>query len=175
MIRSAIAGLAAAACLLAATLAWELGAFSATAPMTATPPPAVVAERPAEAQDHTAEWVTTILERPLFSPSRQPPGEVSDGATSRTPDGLPRLAGVVVGPFGRSAIFAVEGRKPLVVTEGAHVSAWTVSSIAVGSVQVSGPGGVLTLHPSFQSSSAAAATPTPFQPPQRRMGPSPGR
>lgn len=174
MIRSAIAGLVAAAGLLAATLAWELGAFSATAPMTATPPPAVVAERPAEAPDHTAEWVTTILERPLFSPDRRPSGEIPVAASRRTPDGLPRLAGVLVGPFGRSAIFAVEGGKPLVVTEGAHVSAWTVSSIAVGTVQVSGPGGVLILHPSFQSLSASA-TPTPFEPPQRRMGPSAGR
>jgi hypothetical protein len=71
------------------------------------------------------------------------------------PQELPRLAGVVVGPFGRSAIFAVDGSKPVVATEGSHVGAWFVRSIAGGTVEVTGPGGTLTLHPSFQSSPAA--------------------
>ena len=56
------------------------------------------------------------------------------------PQGLPRLAGVVVGPFGRSAIFAVEGSKPVVATEGSHVGAWLVRSIAGGTVEVTWTG-----------------------------------
>jgi hypothetical protein len=62
----------------------------------------------------------------------------------------------MVGPFGRSAIFVPSGRKPLVVAEGGRVDAWTVQAIDAGAVRISGPGGVRTLHPTFQSSPAAS-------------------
>jgi len=156
VIRPAIATLPIAACLLGATLAWELGAFSVRQPADIAHPriPAPAA-RTAE-PDHTAEWVSTILGRPLFSPDRRPvPASSATAGGPAAPQGLPRLAGVLVGPFGRNAIFATDGSKPLVVTEGGKVNAWTVQSIEVGSVKVKGPDGAMTLQPSFASSPAA--------------------
>jgi hypothetical protein len=155
VIRVATASLLAAACLLAAALSWELGEFAAPPPTPLvhprTPNPAPTAVAP----DRTAEWVSTILARPLLSPDRRPTATASADAGDRaTPNGLPRLTAVLVGPFGRNAIFAADGSKPLVVTEGGRVNAWTIQTIDVGSVRVSGPGGALTLHPSLQTSSA---------------------
>ncbi len=66
------------------------------------------------------------------------------------------LGGVLVGPSGRSDIFAADGRKPLVVAVGGHIDAWTVRSIEADAVEVSGPGGAGTLHPSFASPSGAS-------------------
>ena len=50
-------------------------------------------------------WVGTILARPLFSPSRRPAAT----AAAAGPGGLPRLAGVIVGPEGKTVIFAAAG------------------------------------------------------------------
>lgn len=157
MIRLAIAGLLSVAGGLTALLAWELGAFSATEPAIAPRPGVAAAAQPITAPDHSSEWTATILARPLLSPDRRPPSETEAIAGNGTPQGLPRLSGVLVGPFGRSAIFAAEGDKPVVALEGSRVGAWTVRSIAGGTVEVIGPGGARTLHPSFQSSPAAPA------------------
>jgi hypothetical protein len=105
--------------------------------------------------NHESEWVATILARPLFSPDRRPPSEGSAAAGNPIPDDLPRLAGVIVGPFDRSAIFAIDGGKPVVLREGGRLNAWTVRLIRAGEVEVEGPGGTRTVHPSFQSSSEA--------------------
>lgn len=102
--------------------------------------------------DHTDEWVATILARPLFSRDRRPaPPAASTGPSgpANTND-LPRLTGVMVGPFGRSAIFAAaEGGKPTVVNEGSNVGPYTVSNIGPGEVTVEGPEGSRVLHPVF--------------------------
>jgi hypothetical protein len=97
--------------------------------------------------------VATILTRPLLSPDRRPPrGAVAAVPGERPADALPRLSGVLVGPFGRSAIFATDGARPIVVGEGGRVDAWTVRRIEVEGVEVAGPGGVRTVHPSFPPS-----------------------
>ena len=57
--------------------------------------------------DHAHDWVVTVLARPLFSPDRRPPADTVIVASGRTVPGLPRLAAILVGPFGRSAIFAL--------------------------------------------------------------------
>ena len=49
------------------------------------------------ASDHSGEWVSTILGRPLFSPDRRPSS--TPPAVAGLP-GLPRLSGIIVGPFG---------------------------------------------------------------------------
>jgi hypothetical protein len=168
VIRLAAIGLAAAACLPAVTLAWELGAFSTAEHIILPHPRPVAAAPPAALPDHTDEWVAAILSRPLFSPDRRPPSEASAvAASSQMPEGLPRLAGVIISPFGRSAIFANEGGKPVVVTEGGRVNAWIVRAIDIGTVQVSGPEGARELHPSFESAPATQAAPTP---PRQRIG-----
>ncbi|HUN38856.1 MAG TPA: hypothetical protein VMU81_01055 [Acetobacteraceae bacterium] len=162
MIRPAIATLPVAACLLAATVAWEFGAFSARQPARVLLRPIQITALQTAAPDHTAEWVSTILARPLFSPDRRAaplPTAITGGRDA--PPGLPRLTGVLVGPFGRTAIFATGGGKPLVVTEGGKVDAWTVQSISIGTVRIRGPDGAKTLQPSFESSPASTTGSAP--------------
>jgi hypothetical protein len=173
VIRPAAACLAAVACPLAVTLAWELGAFSTAQPIAVPRPRSVAAAPVAALPDHTDEWVAAILARPLFSPDRRPPSEAAVAAAgSQTSEGLPRLTGVIVSPAGRSAIFANEGGRPLVVTEGGRVNAWMVRAIDIGTVQVSGPGGARDLHPSFESTPATQAGSASSR---QRIGLSPAR
>jgi len=98
--------------------------------------------------DQVARYVAIILARPLFSPSRRP----EDVATTKATD-LARLTGVVMSPAGKSAIFAgSKGAKPLVVREGGRIGEYVVSSIDVGAVTVTSPGGTRVLHLAFDSS-----------------------
>ena len=78
---------------------------------------------------HLEELVATILGRPLFSSSRRPPQTAaSDGdGTSDLAD--TRLTGIVTEPGRSIAIFAVNGAKPLRLTEGEAVSGWRIESI----------------------------------------------
>jgi hypothetical protein len=166
--RATLAVLLVAVAGLASTLAWELGAFaSADARLVPRPRAAVAVARAEAAPDHTGEWIAAVLARPVFSPDRRPAAVVASAVGVALPQGLPRLSGVLVGPFGRRAIFAVEGRRPLVVDEGGRIDAWTVRTIGEDAVEVSGPGGARTLHPSFASS---AASPAGVTMPRQRIG-----
>jgi hypothetical protein len=150
MIRPAFAALLLAACLLVAALARELGTWSALGPADVPHARVPAVASPAAVPDHTADWVNAILTRPLFSPDRRPTGVATAAAGGRSEaDGLPRLTGVLVGPFGRHAIFARSGEKPLVVAEGDKINGWTVRSIDIDTVKINGSDGVMTLHPSF--------------------------
>ena len=160
-----LAGLLAVAMGLVAVIAWEV---SGTSPSDVAPTPRQIAAHvasPAKDVDRTQEWVATVLARPLFSPDRRPAMEATAAATTGLP-GLPRLAGIMVGPFGRSAIFAGD-RKPIVVQEGARIDAYTVKAIDAAQVRLLGPDGMRVLYPTFQQSgSAAIATAVPA----RRLG-----
>ena len=106
-------------------------------------PPAVHRQQSA----HLEESLATILGRPLFSSSRRPPQTAaSDGdGTSDLAD--TRLTGIVTEPGRSIAIFAVNGAKPLRLTEGEAVSGWRIESITPREVALSGPGGAKTLEP----------------------------
>jgi hypothetical protein len=152
-----MAGLFAIAAVLLAIIAWEIG--SAPQPSEApSHPPARLGASPAnEPQaDLTRDWITTVLARPLFSPDRRPAPNTPVVSGTGLP-GLPRLTGILVGPFGRSAIFVANGRKPIVVAEGARIEAYTVKSIEAAGVRVLGPEGMQVLHPTFQPSPDRAA------------------
>ena len=105
--------------------------------------------------DHTNDWAATALARPLFSPDRRPAADAATVASGRSVPGLPRLAGILVGPFGRSAIFATNGAKPIVVQEGGRVAAYTVKSIEATQVHLLGPDGAQVLYPSFEAAAAS--------------------
>ena len=60
---------------------------------------------------------------------------------------LPRLAGVVIGNGQRQAIFVAPDGTFDSVTEGEQVGAYAVTAITIGSVQLRGPSGTYTLHP----------------------------
>jgi hypothetical protein len=57
-----------------------------------------------------------------------------------------RLTGIVTEPD-HVAIFAMNGAKPLRVSEGEAASGWRIESIAPQEVSLSGPGGTKTLEP----------------------------
>ena len=115
---------------------------SPPAPGSATPPPS-------QAPDFVRNWTTVILARPLFDPNRRPAAEAKAGSSPAL-NGLPRLAGVLVSPTGRIAIFAGSSDgKPTSVSEGGKIGPFTVENISAGQVVVRGSDGTRTLHPSF--------------------------
>jgi general secretion pathway protein N len=128
---------------MSATADPDLPAGAISTPSETLPPPA----RP-EAHGRYDELLTTILARPLFSSTRRPASRgddtIADSGLSDT-----RLAGIVIAPGHRIAIFASNGAKPLTVSEGETVSGWRVEHITPREVSLSGPGGTKTLQPKF--------------------------
>jgi hypothetical protein len=110
-----------------------------------------------------ADWAASTLARPLFSISRRPPKVEARAGPSAAPDQA-RLAGILIGRFGRRAIFAPEGGgKPLVLGEGAPINESVIRSIEPSQV-VLASGAVLT--PSFDKNRTPSAPFIPgFQPP----------
>jgi len=107
-------------------------------------------------------WADTILARPLFSAGRRPPHAAAGARDEAAPDEA-RLAGIMIGRFGRRAIFAPSGGgKPLVLGEGAEVNESTIRSIEPNQV-VLASGAVL--HPEFDKNRVPTAYAPPFQPP----------
>lgn len=112
------------------------------------------------------DWTRTVLARPLFSPSRRP------AATATAGPQQPRLAGIVMGPSGRRAIFAGDGdARGIVAGVGQQAGAWQVQAIDANAVQVIGPEGRRTLVPARDSAahadddgSGAAASTVPAHP-----------
>jgi hypothetical protein len=153
-----LSGLLLAAAGLVSVIALETGSMPRDETVPSRMPAAVaVAPAPSPAADHMSEWVTTVLARPLFSPDRRPAAVA--GTVAANLPGLPRLAGILVGPFGRSAIFAVNGAKPIVVHEGERVAAYTVKSIEASQVRLLGPNGAQVLNPSFEPAATPARRP----------------
>ena len=116
------------------------------------PPAAASAGPPASSEaarmELIAAWTATLLARPPFDPTRRP-ATGGDGpvAADSGQAALPRLAGVMVGPSGRTAIFAPLTGKPVTVSEGGHVGAFVVRRIEVGKVTVAGPDGETVVRP----------------------------
>jgi hypothetical protein len=117
------------------------------------------------------ELLATVLGRPLFSSSRRPPQTAANdgGGTSDLAD--TRLTGIITEPGRSIAIFAVNGAKPLKLTEGEAVSGWRIESITPREVALSGPGGAKTLAPKIDPnlgappSGPAPAAAAPVRPP----------
>jgi hypothetical protein len=101
--------------------------------------------------DPTGAWASTILARPLFEPQRRPPAapamaEVSEPAAQE----LPRLTGVLTGPFGRIAIFAnPEGGRPLVVAQGDRINGFLVQTVGLEEAKLLGPDGLRVARTGF--------------------------
>ena len=69
---------------------------------------------------------------------------------------LPRLAGVVIGPADRAAIFDTRSGGWTVAVEGDEIGRYTVRSITPGQVILADPGGTYVLTPTPGSPAAAA-------------------
>ena len=163
------AAIAVAALGLSGVVGLELAGLFAAAPMAAGGDATVGPRRATIAEpDASSGWQATLLQRPLFSPSRRPP----PGTGAAGIIGLPRLAGVLVAPGDRHAIFA----GGIVVAEGGSVGSYTVQTIEAGQVTLRGPDGTRLLRPAFASVSAAAqaaAVPAGPQRPAKPGAPTP--
>ena len=81
------------------------------------------------AVDRIDAWLADSLARPLFTANRRPVSR-QPGTTAVRSDGLPRLAGILAGPFGRHAIFSPEGGgKSAIVEVGATLGEFLVQDI----------------------------------------------
>lgn len=133
-------------------------------PTASTPPlPALLPAAPPDATDAAiSQWGNTALARPLFNPGRRPadqPGAAADGS-------LPRLSAIIVTAGGSAAVFAADGQKPQVIAQGDSIAGYVLNRIAPDHVELSGPGGPLTLRPQFAGAAAAGtASPPPATPP----------
>jgi general secretion pathway protein N len=112
------------------------------------------------------ELLAATLARPLFSSTRRPPQSASTDAATDSDLADTRLTGIVTEPGRRTAIFAVNGDKPLRVAEGEAVSGWRIESITPREVSLSGPSGTKTLQPKMDPNLA----PPPGQPPTGNAG-----
>jgi hypothetical protein len=178
MSRGAFAGLGLCAAALAGVIALEMSLIEGDQTTNTVAAAAVARWRPAPvvptppAPDRSREWASTALERPLFAADRRPLAEQRPAAAGgREP---PRLTGVLVGPAGRTAIFAgaAEGAKPVVVREGDSLGTFEVKTILAGQVTLVGPEGERVLRPSFDPRGGGAA---PIPPNGPGPGPAPAR
>jgi len=131
---------------------------AAHGPASVLPPPGV--RRAAVLPPDRQEQTRIILGRPLFTPGRRPPSEAASGPAE------PRLAGIVISPGGRKAIFAGDGdARAQVVAPGGNAGVWHIVAIGDGAVQVIGPDGPRTLRPTRDgTTSSGVASGTAFAP-----------
>ena len=120
-------------------------------------------ERPRVQSQRIDDFLTTILSRPLFSPTRQP--AAPDNPDQPAAHGLTdvRLSGIVIEPGRHLAIFAMPGAKPTARSEGETLNDWRVDRISLGEVVLSGPEGSTTMRPKIDASLARLA-PAPLRP-----------
>jgi hypothetical protein len=106
------------------------------------------APRRVENEEAPQAWAMTMLGRPLFRKDRRPEQPAADHG-ART-DARARLTGVVIGPFGKRAIFrSGENTKSIVVQEGAQVGDFVIRSIEPGRAVIESNGDLQILTPSF--------------------------
>jgi hypothetical protein len=120
------------------------------------------------------ELLAMALARPLFSSTRRPPQSSANTGVTGSDLADVRLTGIVTEPDHHVAIFAVNGAKPLRLTEGEDVSGWRIESITPHEVSLSGPGGTKTLEPKLDPNLAQQPAPAPPPNPAARSPAQPG-
>jgi general secretion pathway protein N len=154
-----LVGLCVIALALLAVIARET--LEAPAPATAAAPVAA-SHLPAAAVDDGARFVPLILARPLFALDRRPKAGPA-AAAGVAADALPRLAGILIDPPQRHAIFQPsDDGKPLTLVEGDRIAGWQIQRIAADGVTLTGPSGAEILQP--KPDPQLAGSTTPFNP-----------
>jgi uncharacterized membrane protein YgcG len=113
------------------------------------------------------------IAEPLLGPTQRPPEAASsDNADDPRPPDV-RLTGIVIEPDQRIAIFAVNGTKSVVLSEGEALNDWRIDSISPQKVSLSGPAGTMTLKPKPDANLVRPAPPaaTPAGQPQPEVPP----
>jgi len=94
------------------------------------------------------EWTKTLGDRPLFEEGRKPNHMVE--ATTASAPNVPRLSGIIIGPFGQIAIFSLpDSPKSFTAQEGMSFGVWKLASINQRYVNLVGPDGPHTLYLAF--------------------------
>ena len=154
------------ACLLAAAILFEIqgGERPQAVPGSTLAAPAPGTAARGRVPDATVSaaalqgWSRTILERPLFSPSRRP-GQAA-AASSAAP---PRLAGIIIGPGGARAIFAsTNDSRAIVAGNGAHVGPYLIRLVGPAGVSVIGPNGPELLRPVYDHAATRGEAAAPI-------------
>src|SRR5262249_32684182 len=121
--------------------------------------PSAVRRQPSTRLD---ELLAQALARPLFSSTRRPPQAAANDSVTSSDLADTRLTGIVTEPGHHVAIFAVNGAKPLRLTEGEAVSAGRIESTTPREVSLTGPSGPKPREP---KPAPTLAHPTPGPPP----------
>jgi hypothetical protein len=143
------AGLLVAVCLLLVALIasqFYTGVESDSAPSSVSARADEGRAIPRPVQPPADELIAVALARPLFNSARRPP-DSGQGTSSEFRD--KRLAGIVIEPDKRVALFAVIGAKPLMLAEGDTIDGWRIESIAATEISLVGPAGTRTLEPTL--------------------------
>lgn len=104
-------------------------------------------------QDEIDAAIAAIAARPLFTPGRRPPEAKKPAAAQdeapvpKPPELRGRLAGVMLGPEEREALFARQGEKPIAVHVGGEIDGWTVAAIDSDHVELTSAFGKLVMQP----------------------------
>lgn len=162
--------------LFGAVLLGELDSGDPGGQPVATPAPAPEQTRPAQRvqSPRIDDLVATTLSRPLFSATRRPAERAAPDRPVDPELTNVRLTGIVIEPDRHIAIFAVQGAKPLVRSEGETVNDWHLDAIAPREVTVTGPAGTTTLEPKADPNLVRTAQPA--QPaPAARLGTPPAQ
>lgn len=112
------------------------------------PPSASVTFAPMPSID-ADDLTKTILDHPLFTASRMPPAapQMPQAAAKTAPQLHARLAGMIVGPDDREALFARDAGPVVAVHEQQEIDGWKVASIDAEKVVLQSDFGERVLHP----------------------------
>ncbi len=151
--------------LLGAVLLGELNAEGPGVQPAATTAPAPMQTHPAQRlqSPRMDDLLAATLSRPLFSATRRPSERAAPDRPADPELANVRLTGIVIERDRHTAIFAVQGAKPLVRSEGETVNDWHLDSIAPREVTVTGPAGTTTLEPKADPNLVRPGVP-PVQP-----------
>jgi hypothetical protein len=120
---------------------------------------------------------TEILKRPLFSEGRLPPQpKILKAAAPEPPKLQGRLAGVMLQPDLKQALFTRPGGKPMAVKEGDVIDGWTVGKIEIDSVTLTSAFGQQIVKPTRgapEEINAAAPHPVAKRPAPAKIVPQP--
>jgi hypothetical protein len=121
--------------------------------------------QPADPVPDNEALVARLLARPLFTAGRRPPAPVPVAALPAAPPPQQpewrdwRLAGIVVGPTQREALFT-RGNEKRPLVEGGEIDGWTLVAVEAGGVTLRAADLVKTLAPEPERRQAAATART---------------
>jgi hypothetical protein len=99
-----------------------------------------------QAAEQADQIMAEILKRPLFTQGRQPPEEKV--VKAEPPQLQGRLAGVMLRPDLREALFTRPGGRPIAVKEGQVIDGWTMAEIESDQVRLTSEFGEKIVKPS---------------------------